>query len=1022
MAGSLMGIVRSFETDLSSSESQPLTSTDHRLLEKVLKRLQKLHKLCTDPRLCLKNSPPYLPELVRETVTLITEIWTPYRGSVSAVPRGDEGEYLRIHVQHLLDKTDRAILLFKEGKEKMFEEKSNYRRNLTKLSLLFSHMLWELRAIFPAGQFQGDTFTLTKTEAREFWRKMFGQKCIVKWSIFKQHLKNVHHFEEGMEAMALKSTIDLTCNDYVSIFEFDIFTRLFQPWSTLLRNWNHLAVTHPGYMAFLTYDQVQARLEHHKHRPGSYIFRLSCTRMGQWAIGYVTPVYSIVQTIPENTPLYQALIQGFRQGCYLYPDGREVNPDLTALCMPSQKGRIKVTEKSDAHTCPYCRCDIKGTESILIEPYQSTRDTTCRKRDDDEDKKEEEEDDDDDEDHEDVELVMKKLAAMKRASQEDYQFTNSSLAPPPLPPKQNTFSSPCQSPKPHVRPAVSDRLVRDHANLASCSTQSEIHQIEETFDRFGVPQKIPEECINKITEAIQFTNPEQIPQQIMTFLKFYDQFNLDVAVTGDSGSGKSTLINALLGLDIDAKGAAPSGVIETTMEPAMYQYTKCNNVRLWDLPGMGTPSFKSKTYVKKMNFNIYDMFFVVVSERFRENNMLVIDEIQKQKKPFYVIRTKVDNDLLAQSRKRNFTETGALTVMRDECIKYVEEKNLHPQIFLVSAYDTQNYEMQKLKDTFKREAPVFRREVFPCFLASLFSGDWRKQRTCLHQALQSGKISKKDVPDLRTFCKCLDIAKGTESLMNTLEALDHFQLDVAILGETGSGVTTFLNSLMKQQKEALFSACSETPATSPHYPNVRFWAVSEIEKMMVSSEKINEFLDNFDFYLLIVSDSNKAQHSKDLAQVIQTLQRQYYFVQTKIDCHLHGPKDLGCPEVLDGLRVQCFKELQMTNSENSQLFLINSLDRRALDFVGLESVLGSDLATIKTSAFAYYINRMTTSINGTTRFTYIYHNKTHGMRLRDSSLAFTWCARSVLPAHSLCLCFMPLPPPHSPGYRVGSAP
>lgn len=28
--------------------------------------------------------------------------------------------------------------------------------------------------------------------------------------------------------MALKSTIDLTRNDYISIFEFDIFTRLFQ--------------------------------------------------------------------------------------------------------------------------------------------------------------------------------------------------------------------------------------------------------------------------------------------------------------------------------------------------------------------------------------------------------------------------------------------------------------------------------------------------------------------------------------------------------------------------------------------------------------------------------------------------------------------------------------------------------------------------------------------------------------------------------------------------------------------------
>ena len=32
--------------------------------------------------------------------------------------------------------------------------------------------------------------------------------------------------------------------------------RLFQPWSTLLRNWQILAVTHPGYVAFLTYDEV----------------------------------------------------------------------------------------------------------------------------------------------------------------------------------------------------------------------------------------------------------------------------------------------------------------------------------------------------------------------------------------------------------------------------------------------------------------------------------------------------------------------------------------------------------------------------------------------------------------------------------------------------------------------------------------------------------------------------------------------------------------------------------------------
>ena len=46
----------------------------------------------------------------------------------------------------------------------------------------------------------------------------------------------------------------------------------------------------------------------------SYIFRLSSSRMGQWAIGHVTTEGDIVQTIPENTSLYQALIQGFKEG------------------------------------------------------------------------------------------------------------------------------------------------------------------------------------------------------------------------------------------------------------------------------------------------------------------------------------------------------------------------------------------------------------------------------------------------------------------------------------------------------------------------------------------------------------------------------------------------------------------------------------------------------------------------------------------------------------------------------------
>lgn len=88
------------------------------------------------------------------------------------------------------------------------------------------------------------------------------------WKHFRQTLQTVHHISSGLEAMALKSTIDLTCNDHISVFEYDVFTRLFQPWSHLLQNWNLLAVTHPGYCAFMTYDEVKARLCKHLEKPG----------------------------------------------------------------------------------------------------------------------------------------------------------------------------------------------------------------------------------------------------------------------------------------------------------------------------------------------------------------------------------------------------------------------------------------------------------------------------------------------------------------------------------------------------------------------------------------------------------------------------------------------------------------------------------------------------------------------------------------------------------------------------------
>uniref|UniRef100_A0A8C0GTY3 E3 ubiquitin-protein ligase CBL n=1 Tax=Chelonoidis abingdonii TaxID=106734 RepID=A0A8C0GTY3_CHEAB len=408
--GGLIGLMKdAFQPHHHLGPHQP-GAVDKKMVEKCWKLMDKVVRLCQNPKLALKNSPPYILDLLPDTYQHLRTILSRYEGKMETL---GENEYFRVFMENLMKKTKQTISLFKEGKERMYEENSQPRRNLTKLSLIFSHMLAELKGIFPSGLFQGDTFRITKADAAEFWRKAFGEKTIVPWKTFRQALHEVHPISSGLEAMALKSTIDLTCNDYISVFEFDIFTRLFQPWSSLLRNWNSLAVTHPGYMAFLTYDEVKARLQKFIHKPGSYIFRLSCTRLGQWAIGYVTADGNILQTIPHNKPLFQALIDGFREGFYLFPDGRNQNPDLTGLCEPTPQDHIKVTQEqyelycemgstfqlckicaendkdvkiepcghlmctscltawqeSEGQGCPFCRCEIKGTEPIVVDPF-----------------------------------------------------------------------------------------------------------------------------------------------------------------------------------------------------------------------------------------------------------------------------------------------------------------------------------------------------------------------------------------------------------------------------------------------------------------------------------------------------------------------------------------------------------------------------------------------------------------------------------------------------------------------------
>ncbi|KAK7879942.1 hypothetical protein WMY93_033379 [Mugilogobius chulae] len=131
-----------------------------------------------------------------------------------------------------------------------------------------------------------------------------------------------------------------------------------------------------------------------------------------------------------------------------------------------------------------------------------------------------------------------------------------------------------------------------------------------------------------------------------------ERVTLTIAITG---SGKSTLINALREVSDKDDEAAPVGLDETTMKPTQYTYPNNPNITLWDLPGIGTTKFPAEDYVK-------------------ENDAKLALEIQKMKKKFYFIRTKIDNNIRdAERTQREFNKEQTLCQIRNACVKKLKE-------------------------------------------------------------------------------------------------------------------------------------------------------------------------------------------------------------------------------------------------------------------------------------------------------------------------------------------------------------
>ncbi|XP_053254070.1 interferon-inducible GTPase 5-like isoform X1 [Podarcis raffonei] len=232
-------------------------------------------------------------------------------------------------------------------------------------------------------------------------------------------------------------------------------------------------------------------------------------------------------------------------------------------------------------------------------------------------------------------------------------------------------------------------------------------------------------------------------QQQSNLLK---NMTFEIAITGRAGAGKSSFVNALRGMEDDEKGAAQTGVTETTMVPQEYTHPTFPNFKIWDLPGIGTTKFNAKEYLKKVNFSKYDFFIIIASERFTEDDANLALEIRKNKKKFYYVRSKVDIDIenYRRSKRINVEDTHemmlcekkTLDIIQKDCydnLKALGESS--PRVFLISRWDLSKYDFPLLQETIEQEQDEIKRDVLTMCLPILTKDSIKKKKAAMESLI-----------------------------------------------------------------------------------------------------------------------------------------------------------------------------------------------------------------------------------------------------------------------------------------------
>ncbi|XP_008681961.2 T-cell-specific guanine nucleotide triphosphate-binding protein 2-like [Ursus maritimus] len=228
-----------------------------------------------------------------------------------------------------------------------------------------------------------------------------------------------------------------------------------------------------------------------------------------------------------------------------------------------------------------------------------------------------------------------------------------------------------------------------------------------------------------------------------------------------------------------------------------------------------------------------------------------------------------------------------------------------------------------------------------------------------------GIISPENLGRIQAALKEANLKDVADIIEESLMAAENAPLDVAVIGESGTGKSSFINALRGVSYEeegfagvgVVETTMKKTPYQHPKYLNVTFWDLPGTGTPNFHPREYLEMVEfaTYDFFI-IISSSRFTLNDAFLAQNIKEIGKKFYFVRTKVDNDLYNeekskPTSFKRERVLQQIRDNCLANLSHIGVPEPCIFLVSNFDLDDFDFPILEETLLKELPVHKRYTF-----------------------------------------------------------------------